>query len=145
VCGRYVVKSPSAKLKVKFHLDEVPLFEPRYNLAPTQLVPAVRQVDGMRRLAMLRWGLIPSWAKDAKIGYRRSSHHRLMSRAALTAGSARADFDSDVPRACRWQSAAFHPPLSVRPLTFPAIDVFGRRPSPACESARRFHSGLRIN
>jgi putative SOS response-associated peptidase YedK len=70
VCGRYVVKSPSAKLKVKFHLDEVPLFEPRYNVAPTQLVPAVRQEDGKRRLAMLRWGLIPSWAKDAKIGYR---------------------------------------------------------------------------
>jgi putative SOS response-associated peptidase YedK len=70
VCGRYVVKSPSAKLKVKFHLDEAPLFEPRYNVAPTQLVPAVRQEDGKRRLAMLRWGLIPSWAKDAKIGYR---------------------------------------------------------------------------
>jgi putative SOS response-associated peptidase YedK len=70
VCGRYVVKSPSAKLKVKFHLDEAPLFEPRYNVAPTQLVPAVMQEDGKRRLAMLRWGLIPSWAKDANIGYR---------------------------------------------------------------------------
>jgi len=70
MCGRYVVKSPSVKLKVKFHLDDVPLFEPRYNVAPTQLVPAVRQEDGKRRLAMLRWGLIPSWAKDAKIGYR---------------------------------------------------------------------------
>jgi putative SOS response-associated peptidase YedK len=70
VCGRYVVKSPSAKLKVKFHLDDAPLFEPRYNVAPTQLVPAERQEDGKRRLAMLRWGLIPSWAKDATIGYR---------------------------------------------------------------------------
>jgi putative SOS response-associated peptidase YedK len=69
-CGRYVVKSPSSKLKVKFHPDDAPLFEPRYNVAPTQLVPAVRQEDGKRRLAMLRWGLIPSWAKDAKIGYR---------------------------------------------------------------------------
>jgi putative SOS response-associated peptidase YedK len=68
VCGRYVVKSPSVKLKVKFHLDDVPLFEPRYNVAPTQLVPAVRQEDGKRRLATLRWGLIPSWAKDANIG-----------------------------------------------------------------------------
>ena len=70
MCGRYVVKSPSAKLKVKFHLDDAPLFEPRYNVAPTQLVPAVRQEDGKRRLVTLRWGLIPSWAKDAKIGYR---------------------------------------------------------------------------
>jgi putative SOS response-associated peptidase YedK len=42
MCGRYVIKSPSAKLKVKFHLDDVPLFEPRYNVAPTQAVPAVR-------------------------------------------------------------------------------------------------------
>ena len=70
MCGRYVVKSPSAKLKVKFYLDDAPLFEPRYNVAPTQLVPAVRQQDGKRRFVMLRWGLIPSWAKDAKIGYR---------------------------------------------------------------------------
>ena len=70
MCGRYVVKSPSAKLKVRFHLDDAPLFEPRYNVAPTQLVPAVRLENGKHRLAMLRWGLIPSWAKDAKIGYR---------------------------------------------------------------------------
>jgi putative SOS response-associated peptidase YedK len=70
MCGRYVIKSPSAKLKVKFHLDDVPLFEPRYNVAPTQAVPAVRDEDGKRHLAMLRWGLIPSWAKDVKIGYR---------------------------------------------------------------------------
>jgi hypothetical protein len=70
VCGRYVVKSPSAKLNVKFHLDDAPLFEPRYNVAPTQLVPAMRQEDGKRRLVTLRWGLIPSWAKDAKIGFR---------------------------------------------------------------------------
>ena len=34
------------------------------------MIPAVRQEDGKRHLAMLRWGLIPSWAKDAKIGYR---------------------------------------------------------------------------
>jgi len=70
VCGRYVIKSPSAKLKVKFQIDDAPLFEPRYNVAPTQLVPAVRQEGGKRRLTMLRWGLIPSRAKDAKIGYR---------------------------------------------------------------------------
>jgi putative SOS response-associated peptidase YedK len=70
MCGRYVIKSPSSKLKVKFHLDDVPLFEPRYNVAPTQTVPAVRDEDGKRRLAMLHWGLIPSWSKDLKIGYR---------------------------------------------------------------------------
>jgi putative SOS response-associated peptidase YedK len=50
VCGRYVVKSPSAKVKLKFHLDDTPLFEPLYNVAPNQLVPAVPEApDGYRR------------------------------------------------------------------------------------------------
>jgi putative SOS response-associated peptidase YedK len=44
---------------------------PRYNIAPTQLIAAVREgADGCRRLGMLRWGLIPSWAKDPSIGAR---------------------------------------------------------------------------
>jgi putative SOS response-associated peptidase YedK len=71
MCGRYVIKSPAAKLKVRFQLDDVPLFEPRYNIAPTQPVPIVRRLDQSKReLAVARWGLIPSWAKDAKIGNR---------------------------------------------------------------------------
>jgi putative SOS response-associated peptidase YedK len=44
--------------------------KPRYNIAPSQEVPAVRQSGGGRELALLRWGLIPHWAKDEKIGYR---------------------------------------------------------------------------
>jgi putative SOS response-associated peptidase YedK len=43
---------------------------PRYNIAPTQTVAAVRSAesgDG-RELSLVKWGLIPSWAKDAKIG-----------------------------------------------------------------------------
>jgi putative SOS response-associated peptidase YedK len=69
MCGRYVIKSPAAKLKVRFHLDDLPLFEPRYNIAPTQPVPIVRWLDQPKReWTPVRWGLIPSWAKDAKIG-----------------------------------------------------------------------------
>jgi putative SOS response-associated peptidase YedK len=69
MCGRYVIKSPAAKLKVRFQLDEMPLFEPRYNIAPTQQVPIVRLGDSSKsKLITARWGLIPSWAKDAKIG-----------------------------------------------------------------------------
>jgi putative SOS response-associated peptidase YedK len=69
MCGRYVIKSPSAKLKVRFQLDDLPLFEPRYNIAPTQPVPIVRRLDQPKReWTPVRWGLIPSWAKDAKIG-----------------------------------------------------------------------------
>ena len=44
--------------------------EPRYNVAPSQDVAAVRLEDGERRLSMLHWGLIPFWADDEKIGYR---------------------------------------------------------------------------
>ena len=46
-------------------------WQPRYNIAPTQSSPVVRRnaESGRRELALLRWGLIPSWAKDPKIGY----------------------------------------------------------------------------
>jgi putative SOS response-associated peptidase YedK len=71
MCGRYVIKSPAAKLKVRFQLDEMPLFEARYNIAPTQPVPLVRRTDQLKpQWTVARWGLIPSWAKDAKIGNR---------------------------------------------------------------------------
>jgi putative SOS response-associated peptidase YedK len=46
-------------------------FNPRYNVAPSQDIPIVRQyADGIRELAFARWGLIPPWAKDVSIGYK---------------------------------------------------------------------------
>ena len=45
---------------------EQPNFPPRYNVAPTQPIPIVRLVDGKRRFALVRWGLLPSWVKDPK-------------------------------------------------------------------------------
>jgi putative SOS response-associated peptidase YedK len=52
-------------------LAEVPELKPRYNIAPTQTVFAVRVNEaGKREAALLHWGLIPSWADDPKIGYR---------------------------------------------------------------------------
>lgn len=47
-----------------------PAISPRYNIAPSQKVAAVRVETGARHLAMLRWGLIPHWADDPKIGYK---------------------------------------------------------------------------
>jgi putative SOS response-associated peptidase YedK len=41
-----------------------------YNVAPTQKVPVILNNDGILRLDAFRWGLIPFWAKDAKIGYK---------------------------------------------------------------------------
>ena len=43
---------------------------PRYNIAPSQEVAVVRDGDGGRSLSMLRWGLIPGWAKDPAIAYK---------------------------------------------------------------------------
>ena len=69
MCGRFVIElSPNLVQKV-FGLAEVPDLPPRYNVAPTQLVPVIRAVsDGSRRLSMMRWGLVPSWAKDPREG-----------------------------------------------------------------------------
>jgi putative SOS response-associated peptidase YedK len=53
-----------------FDLIDMPPLTPRYNVAPTQMVPAVRLKSEKkeRELVMLKWGLIPAWAKDAAIG-----------------------------------------------------------------------------
>jgi putative SOS response-associated peptidase YedK len=71
MCGRYAFFSPAEAVKRVFALDDVPALEPRYNVAPTQDVPAVRMgEEGARRFAMLHWGLVPKWAKERAIGNR---------------------------------------------------------------------------
>jgi putative SOS response-associated peptidase YedK len=68
MCGRFAFYSPHEAIVRLFQLpDDTPEIEPRYNIAPTMFVPAVRETgDGAatRRLAMLYWGLVPAWAKD---------------------------------------------------------------------------------
>jgi putative SOS response-associated peptidase YedK len=71
MCGRYAFFSPAEAVKRIFALDEVPELEPRYNISPTQSVPAVRAgEEGARAFAMLHWGLVPKWAKERAIGNR---------------------------------------------------------------------------
>jgi putative SOS response-associated peptidase YedK len=72
MCGRYIIKAPVSQLATMFDLIEVPKLLPRYNVCPTQSVPAVRlnSEKKQRQLAMLKWGLIPGWAKDPTIGNR---------------------------------------------------------------------------
>jgi putative SOS response-associated peptidase YedK len=71
MCGRYAFFSPAEAVRRTFALDDVPELEPRYNVAPTQDVPAVRAAEeGARRFAMLHWGLVPKWAKERAIGNR---------------------------------------------------------------------------
>jgi putative SOS response-associated peptidase YedK len=72
MCGRFTLTVSSETIARQFELAEVPELEPRYNIAPTQPVPAVRlsrAADG-RVLDLLHWGLIPSWAKDPGMGSR---------------------------------------------------------------------------
>jgi putative SOS response-associated peptidase YedK len=57
-------------LAEQFRLPEVPELAPRYNIAPTQPVAAVRQAADERELRMVRWGLVPGWASDPALGAR---------------------------------------------------------------------------
>jgi len=71
MCGRFTLSQPGEAIAEAFQLSEVPTLEPRY-IAPTQLVPTVlrKSEQSDRRFQLLRWGLIPSWAKDPAIGAR---------------------------------------------------------------------------
>ena len=66
MCGRYSLTSAPEAMRQLFDLDGPLLnLQPRYNIAPTQDAPIIRAADGGKReLAMLRWGLVPSWSKD---------------------------------------------------------------------------------
>src|SRR5918997_3855689 len=70
MCGRYTLSTPAGRLAEEFQLDSAVEMAPSYNVAPTQQVAAVLENEGGRRLEMLRWGLVPSWADDPDIGSR---------------------------------------------------------------------------
>jgi putative SOS response-associated peptidase YedK len=74
MCGRFALKTPVRKLVTRFELDEVIDFAPRYNIAPGTDVPTIRQSpEGKRVMHLLRWGLVPHWAKDPGIGAKLSN------------------------------------------------------------------------
>jgi putative SOS response-associated peptidase YedK len=71
MCGRFAFYSPREAVLAVFGVEFPQDFAPRYNIAPTQDVAAIRcDAHGARQPAMLRWGLIPSWARDPAIGNR---------------------------------------------------------------------------
>ena len=71
MCGRFAFYSPSEATAALFDVVGALPVEARYNIAPSQYVAAIRNgEDGARHLAMLRWGLVPFWAKDTAIGNR---------------------------------------------------------------------------
>lgn len=71
MCGRFAFYSPSEAITALFGVHTDIEIEARYNIAPTQFIAAVRNNEsGSRELIMLRWGLVPFWAKDPAIGNR---------------------------------------------------------------------------
>jgi putative SOS response-associated peptidase YedK len=66
MCGRYVIFSTPEAIRALFRYGEQPNFPPRYNIAPTQPIPIVRLRDGKPSLALMRWGLLPSWVEEPK-------------------------------------------------------------------------------
>ncbi|HEX8143775.1 MAG TPA: SOS response-associated peptidase [Pyrinomonadaceae bacterium] len=68
MCGRFTLRQPAERIAREFQLEEIPALEARYNIAPTQDILAIRHSPDGKEAGMFKWGLIPSWAKDASIG-----------------------------------------------------------------------------
>lgn len=69
MCGRFTSFLTPEIIAATFDVQTPPAVEPRYNIAPTQQAAVVRcHEDGRNRLDLLKWGLVPSWAKDPGIG-----------------------------------------------------------------------------
>ena len=69
MCGRFTLRTAARQIAEFFQLmrELIEWDDPRFNIAPTQSVLAVRRLTVGREPALLRWGLIPSWAKDASM------------------------------------------------------------------------------
>lgn len=74
MCGRFAFYSPAQAAAALFGVEAVPsalTLGARYNIAPTEDIPAIRREPGGKpELVLLRWGLVPFWAKDSSIGNR---------------------------------------------------------------------------
>lgn len=69
MCGRFALKNPSKELKQYYNTRNMVEYPARYNIAPRTPVLAVHAApDGSRVMDIMRWGLVPSWAKDTSIG-----------------------------------------------------------------------------
>ena len=71
MCGRFTLHTPESRLRDVFHLDQsAPLgLKPRYNIAPSQSVPIVRDTDAGREMTLAKWGIVPHWSKEPKTKY----------------------------------------------------------------------------
>ena len=105
MCGRY--RLSRRKQLVAEYFDAVPggdEWNPRYNIAPTQPVPIIRQhpKKPRRELSLVRWGLIPSWAKDT------SGSAQMINARSETAATRPAFRDAFLSRRCMVPADAFY-------------------------------------
>jgi len=70
MCGRYTLVVSLEELMFRYGIEELPnhFHTPRYNVAPMQMMAAIIHDGEARRMGELKWGLVPSWAEDDKIG-----------------------------------------------------------------------------
>lgn len=69
MCGRYTFTATD-ELEDRYGVQSTAPIQPNYNAAPTQNMPVIRLEGTDMKLDTMRWGLIPSWAKDKNIGYK---------------------------------------------------------------------------
>jgi len=71
MCGRFIMTVDFEMVKAAFRLRaQLYDLKPGFNIAPGQDIPVITNTPGGREISPMRWGLIPHWAKDAKIGYK---------------------------------------------------------------------------
>jgi putative SOS response-associated peptidase YedK len=117
MCGRYVVAYDPETLVAGFSLTRVVPFPKRWNVAPTSLVPVVMQAKTGERVAgLMRWGLVPHWAKDAAIGAKLNN--------------ARSEGMADKP--------SFRQAVRRRRCLLPASGFYEWQPQPATATAKAF-------
>lgn len=70
MCGRYTITVTMEELMIRYFTNDANIdhYAPKYNVAPMQPIPAVIHTGTSNKLGNLRWGLVPSWAKDDKLG-----------------------------------------------------------------------------
>lgn len=102
MCGRYVLRTPANEVARLLGAALDAPFGPRWNIAPSQPVPVLREFDDGRHLSLLRWGLIPRWAKDPAIG------NRLINARSETAAEKPSFRDALARRRCLVPADAFY-------------------------------------
>jgi putative SOS response-associated peptidase YedK len=70
MCGRYTLHQKSKDISKRFNVAAPQDIHDNFNVAPGQIMPIVTETEAGRQLELMKWGLVPAWAKDPKIGYK---------------------------------------------------------------------------